>query len=316
MPARGVPGMPLPLAGDGKFTVPPLDGSMLVPSMIDFHIVHSPDWVFARYLDVKGQLVEMRWKWTVGKAIHIFAREVARKYLGTDLDQGQLSPLKMINSGGKGERLSRPVVAVIAHAPHQTYLPVFFGLLRAGAVPFLISTNNSAEAIAHLLKTSGSSFVLRGPGGSAPDVDAAIDRAIEQVGPQQAISFIPYPTRDFLFGHNLETQPFLGAPFPAADAPLDSPCAILHSSGTTSFPKPIVLTQFHAAALARQVWWGDRSSVGRSFFVGHLPPFHALCLYLSGFFLIGGGWTVHLRKEAIPPKVSHFFPECSTIHQH
>lgn len=75
-----------------------------------------------------------------------------------------------------------------------------FGIVRAGAVPFPISTNNSKEALVHLLEATDSTFVVGGPGdGASPEVEKVLTRALETLeARQQKIGRIPYPSLDRL----------------------------------------------------------------------------------------------------------------------
>lgn len=84
------------------------------------------------------------------------ARDVA-KHLSIDIDSGELPELRSI---GKSGARSRPVVALLNSGEPLRYFVMSYGIIRAGAVPFPISTNNSKEAVVHLLEQSGASFVV------------------------------------------------------------------------------------------------------------------------------------------------------------
>lgn len=76
--------------------------------------------------------------------------------LGVDLRGGDLSPSK-----GTGGALSRPVIALLGEGESTLlYFVLILGCLRAGAVPFPISSNNSKEAVEHLLRATSASFVV------------------------------------------------------------------------------------------------------------------------------------------------------------
>lgn len=98
------------------------------------------------------------------------------------------------------ERTKAPVIAVFGNGPTLSYFALVFGIVRAGAVPFPISTNNSKEALVHLLEATDSTFVVGGPGdGASPEVEKVLTRALETLeARQQKIGRIPYPSLDRL----------------------------------------------------------------------------------------------------------------------
>lgn len=70
---------------------------------------------------------------------------------------------------------------------------------------------------------------------------------------------------------------------------------ILHSSGSTSFPKPITYTLFTYLSVFRSLLFGDESVLGWTAFIGHLPPFHAMAFQWGLAVCLGSGLTNGLR---------------------
>lgn len=148
------------------------------------------------------------------------------------------------------------------------------GIKRAGLVSFPISTNNSADAIAHLLVSTGAQAVVVGPKGNAVTLDERLEEAITLVKKRNGPHFkaIPWPKEDvFINGPSIDTT----LPIPPFSPQL--PMDILHSSGTTSkYPKPIVQRQTTFRFLHHLFNYGTENVFNCVTFVGHLPPAHAM----------------------------------------
>ena len=161
------------------------------------------------------------------------------------------------------------------------------GLIRSGLVSFPISINNSAEAIAHLIKETGAKHVLVGPPGYMSTLDQRVSAAVESLRQSgYEISAIPWPSDEIY-----EAGPDLPERTPSPYEP-DRPTAILHSSGTTSiYPKPIVQRQRAIRSMQQCVNYGDEDHAGQLCFLGHLPPAHMMgfCLWQTA---MGEGYSV------------------------
>ena len=59
---------------------------------------------------------------------------------------------------------------------------------------------------------------------------------------------------------------------------LNSSALIIHSSGSTSFPKVIVQTNKNLIQWSRIPFYGSSDVCDKTLFVGALPTFHAVCL--------------------------------------
>ncbi|KAF7353828.1 Acetyl-CoA synthetase-like protein [Mycena venus] len=108
----------------------------------------------------------------------------------------------------------RPVVGIVAAA-------VIAGILRAGYQAFPVSPRNSDVAIAHLLQSTGCTHVF-----------VSGDNAMQKPGHCSGCETV------FLFA---PSDPAISLP-PMRKVGLDAPAVILHSSGSTAFPKTIIFT--------------------------------------------------------------------------
>lgn len=115
------------------------------------------------------------------------------------------------------------------------------GIWLTGATPFLISTRNSPAAVAHLMSTTNVSAVFVSPDAQMQSLAAAALRKLVQPegGMGSKIHKFSTPKHDDLFNSLAVTLKPLQLP---TSVTLDSPALILHSSGSTAFPKPITIT--------------------------------------------------------------------------
>lgn len=130
-----------------------------------------------------------------------------------------------------------------------TFFSTIIGIMRAGFVPFLISTRNSPEAVAHLMAATGSHALLVSEDPVTNELAGAAIRLFEATndraeGPKK-IQTIVAPSFERLYEHTEETTSANTIPAMTAGTTLDKwdrLCIVAHSSGTTSLPKPISLT--------------------------------------------------------------------------
>ncbi|PBK87982.1 acetyl-CoA synthetase-like protein [Armillaria gallica] len=113
---------------------------------------------------------------------------------------------------------STPVVGVLANADGITFLTVIAGIIRAGYTAFPISTRNSPAAVAYLLKSTGCKNLF------------------ELARMQNGINTIPMPTFEDLYLKN-DSEPLSHV-----RPDWEQLALIVHSSGSTRFPRPIPYT--------------------------------------------------------------------------
>src|SRR6266404_203583 len=135
--------------------------------------------------------------------------------------------------------------------------------MRAGFAVFPISTRNSPEAIAHLLKKTAARHLLVGGEPVLQKLAAASLKLLRSDGyPQIPVSHMPH--FEDLYMDDCSHSEF--EYYPAVKFNLDAPALILHSSGkqmthaidvlaidigegSTSFPKPVIWTHRHVVTL-------------------------------------------------------------------
>jgi thioester reductase-like protein len=127
-------------------------------------------------------------------------------------------------SFGKRARSSAERVVALLAASDLDYLVAQFALGRLGFTPLLLSTRLSPEAICSLLENTNCSDIV---------YTAALRDKVESISARR-------PLKSALL-----CQDYQSGPLPELDVDLDldfetnTACNILHSSGSTGFPKPI-----------------------------------------------------------------------------
>ncbi|KAK0201251.1 NRPS-like enzyme [Desarmillaria ectypa] len=223
------------------FNRPPLDGSLTYPEIFDYNAQHSPDHPVFQFYD-QDHIQKITWR-EVTKAIHAVGHVV----------------LEHVPRTG-----SVPVVGVLANADSITFLTVVAGIIRAGYTAFPISTRNSPAAVAHLLESTG-----------CKNVFVSADPAMQEVARMQdGIKAIPMPTFEDLY---LKSD---SEPLPHVRPDWEQLALILHSSGSTRFPSPIL--HMHRFYMMQGVWlsYGDLDVCG-----------HVLSAHGSAMYHLMGCWT-------------------------
>lgn len=113
------------------------------------------------------------------------------------------------------------------------------GIFRTGYTAFPISPRNSPAAVAHLLRKANVSHVLVGPESSLQGLIASSLALLD--GPNDlkpTISIIP----SFHEIYKPDSEPF--EPLAPGNFKLENPAVVLHSSGSTAFPKPITWSHY------------------------------------------------------------------------
>ncbi|KZP17736.1 acetyl-CoA synthetase-like protein [Athelia psychrophila] len=197
---------------------PPLDGSVLLPSLVDFNLQHNASLPAFVYSEAVGSLTEISFL-EFGRAAHRAAH--------------------LLFPGNEGPQSE--VVAIIANVDTLLYGAIFAGLMQAGLIPFTISHLNSAEAIVEMLQKSGCHRILT----THASLGTFMTQISALVPPEYRLSIQVVPTLAQCYpklGYETAVDAFTPYPAPAAPPEIDGVSLILHSSGSTGFPKPIPQT--------------------------------------------------------------------------
>ncbi|CCM04467.1 uncharacterized protein FIBRA_06647 [Fibroporia radiculosa] len=137
----------------------------------------------------------------------------------------------------------RTIAVLTSTAIDESLLEI--ALVKLGLAPLLLSVNNSVPAVAHLCKITKSSHLIYGYKFHAEAQEA------QKILSQQDYQLEIVPERRFpLWGPDGAANAKI-EPFSAVLQPIDETgrtAVILHSSGSTGFPKPVYIT--HLAMIA------------------------------------------------------------------
>ncbi|KAF8311061.1 acetyl-CoA synthetase-like protein [Clavulina sp. PMI_390] len=260
------------------FVTPPVDGTVTAPELWDFLATNAPTHPYFIYEDNDThELVTIDWK-QVRLATHRTAEIVKSYNVPTD--------------GTK-------VIGILALADTVSTFILIHAIMRAGYVPFPLSPRNSPSAIAHLLKQAKVTHLFVSEDPSMQGLSKGSLKVLLGQGGQE-VERLPMP---FYFDVAGPAAPGEEESIvPVAHAELDSPGLILHSSGSTSFPKPIHITQRMLVEWMRIQYYGEVDLAHAVIGGVALPMFHALGVIVSLSMVRGAVLGVFhpVRQPAFP----------------
>ncbi|THU93668.1 acetyl-CoA synthetase-like protein [Dendrothele bispora CBS 962.96] len=231
------------------FTVPPLDGSVLNGELIDWHMERSSGYSYAVLLD-EGHEEDVYLTYAeLGEAIHNLGRRILESI-----------PTGPLDSNGRPK-----IIALYAALDPLIYTVIILAIIRAGFVPFPLSPRNSQPAIVHLLSITSCNYIIASTGAVPNAADATAMELITQsvldemdvngrslkvlkppsvkdIFPRLAPSSLPIPP--FVRSEDFRPIPPLSVLIPGALRDKNEwPWMIIHSSGSTKFPKPVYIGQ-------------------------------------------------------------------------
>lgn len=307
-----------------KFQKPNLDEPALTPDkLVDFHVTHNPNYPFAILAASEKHHAEndiITWN-EIGSTIINIAR---------DLSSAGSTPT---------DACPYPVVGIVASSEPLVYYTMLLALTRAGCIPFAISPRNSPAAITHLLQAAGcqSVYVEFNPqllAQDAPNMSIGEKNSRNQtkevlklLPETHALKLLELPTAHTLFPRlfNQSAHVFdadLPQKLASIPAPVRSPCEpimILHSSGSTAFPKMLYLTPAVLLSWLKGPLYNGFSWEGEITAAMVLPAFHAMGFHFGSLINLSTGCIAgHFRPELGPdgrskPKIPNSFNTLEAI---
>lgn len=226
------------------FKAPPLDGSLTIPEIYDWHLTNTPSHPLFIYADEFKQINTLFWPEVV-RAVHEAARCVRSMVSPSeDTSIAPHSPLVVGIVSAAGGIYSLPYL-MSSHAGLDTitYFTTMIGIVRAGHTAFPISPRNSPAAIAHLVKTAKVSHLVVG---QEKNFQALVEASVALMDGEKPKQHI-IPRFDELYLPN-SAESFVPLSFRKPGH--DEVGIILHSSGSTAFPKPIPWTHYQLMHIA------------------------------------------------------------------
>ncbi|KDQ56520.1 hypothetical protein JAAARDRAFT_294258 [Jaapia argillacea MUCL 33604] len=244
------------------FRVPPFhEDTLVLPQLYQWHRNNSPDHPFFMFHDgTDTRAISML---ELLKGMHRAAHLIS-------------ATLKAVAGGTE-----RPlVIGVLAAADTITYFTFMLGVLLTGHTIFPISPRNSPEAITQLMSETHAKCLFVG---CEPAFKALAQAGLKGLGHGVQVEQMPgfgdlYPLVNIGGGNRLDSGGKLDdfAWFPEVQYDLDAPGLILHSSGSTRFPKPIIWSHRGLLMLARIPSFGQVDLASVIMGCHSMPMFHAM----------------------------------------
>ncbi|TFY54516.1 hypothetical protein EVJ58_g8816 [Rhodofomes roseus] len=238
-----------------------MDGSLTYPQLFDYHGQHSADHRLFVYAEDDGTLKTINWS-QASQAIRRSALFVRDRL------------------GWQPGMVDAPVVAILSASDSIPYATTFMGAMRAGYTPFPISTRNSPAAVAYLLEKTNAQHVLVGLDQAMQDL--ARD-AFEILKSQSQFATVPgtspMPVFSDLYGADIADVAVEDVPYEQRG--LEERTFLLHSSGSTAFPKQIPFTYRSILQFARAAFYGELDLTDRVISLHSVPMFHAMGILMT-----------------------------------
>ncbi|KAI0314196.1 acetyl-CoA synthetase-like protein [Amylostereum chailletii] len=248
------------------FCHPPIggqDGCSTVPELYKHHATKSPTHPLFVYADDDGDTRTITYS-EAHLAIRRAARIVSNLYHSLE---GRYAEQRREKNDG-----CPSTIGLLSIADSITTFTTMVGIMHLGRTPFPISTRNSASAVAHLVKETGVLQLLVSP-------DPATQRLSHEAADVLAsdgyeLQILPVPQFPDLYNNNDQLEDFQPRTMDA-----DHPVLILHTSGSTAFPKPIRMTNRNFMKWGFVMWYGQVDLCGYRLAAHSLPLFHGMAAF-------------------------------------
>ncbi|KAI8091211.1 uncharacterized protein B0P05DRAFT_484698 [Gilbertella persicaria] len=222
----------------------------------------------------------------------VFARYLSKDKSYKTLTYAQVDHLAT-NLACKWEKFAR-TTEVIAYVSEHTisYLIVMMALLKLRRTMMAISPRNSEAAIVNLLEKTQSKFII-----ADSKYGDITQKAIDQIGGIELVVIQPLDIEDLLDEPlNPDHEHLLSIEF--SDDDINKDALIIHSSGTTSFPKPIYLSNRYLIHLLISIFefLGPIPLSHKDVMLSCGPLFHIFGVFAHFSISIFGGSVVFMEK--------------------
>ncbi|KAJ7665037.1 acetyl-CoA synthetase-like protein [Mycena polygramma] len=245
-------------ASSPTFRLPPLDGTCTVPELFEYNAQHSPEHPIFTFVDQTNETVSVTYRrmWNAIRRVASTVRSHVEPFQAR-YDQQE----RPIGCG--------PTVGILAAADSITYSVLMLAIMRLGFIAFPLSTRNSASGLAHLIQQT---HVIQ--------LYVSSDPAMQRLGRETVDALIKDGYAVQLLHIDIFDPQDTGVPpemeFPKLE--LDNLVCIYHSSGSSSFPKPISFSNSMLLHLAMVPFFGEVDLCGVVVGMHVAPIFHAMGL--------------------------------------
>ncbi|KAI0685536.1 acetyl-CoA synthetase-like protein [Cerioporus squamosus] len=261
--------------GSKTWTAPPFFGDLTIPELYAFHAEKSPNHPVIAFDEEDGSI---------------------RTLTYTDVFRGIRKAAGIVSGVVPHQPASeRHVVGILAIADSTTYLTLIVGMMYLGLTPFPLSARNSAAAVAYLVRSTGVHELLVSSDAGMQRVAQEAKEELEKEG--YHVELCPMPEFGQLYNDG-------EAPASVKMGTLsgENQALIIHSSGSTSFPKPIPITHRNFSRWAFAPYFGDIDICGLHVSMHALPLFHVMGSFAIGW-AVGTGVVINVFRPTSPPIV-------------
>ncbi|KAI0712723.1 acetyl-CoA synthetase-like protein [Cerioporus squamosus] len=271
-------------ANSKTFKRPDLDTNLTLPELFAYHAEHSPEHPVFVYADDDQQEHVIKFP-EVYRGIRKAATIASAHY-------NRLADYYTKAQVGKSPN-DPPIIGILATADSISFYTLKLGLMYLGLTAFPISTRNSAIAVAHLVTKTGVKQMFVSADPAMQRLAHEANELLAEDGKQ--FEFLPVPTFEDMYGPGGDD-----ALVPMGEVSPDKTCIIIHSSGSTAFPKPIKFLDKNFRKWGPFVYYGEVDFCGLRVGGQANPMFHVMgSLMMCWSVYVGVVWTMF--KPCTPP---------------
>ncbi|KAI0629572.1 acetyl-CoA synthetase-like protein [Trametes polyzona] len=262
------------------FRAAPFEHGLSLPGLYEYHAKHSPAHAVFTYADPatnEPHDVTYADAWAKISAV---ARIVKRQY-----DE---SKLKKADGG-------RPVIGILAVSDALSYIFLELAILSLGFIAFPLSPRNLADVTAHLLEKTGvTQLYVSGDAGMQNLAKGAAEILSKK---DYSVDLLPMITPSDWVSVPADAETTRVVDIADTDVTV-----ILHSSGTTAYPKPIPITRKGLINLSNVTCYGEVDLAGKRIAAHTNPICHAMGL-ATMIWPVSSGSTFALYPPELPPRI-------------
>ncbi|OCH89652.1 acetyl-CoA synthetase-like protein [Obba rivulosa] len=236
---------------------PALDGSLTLPELYAWHAEHSPEHPLFVHADDEKKLH------------HIYYPEAFRAIRkAAQFSRGQYTRVEDEYNRHQTSQ-DQHVIGILANTDSITFFTFMVGVMYLGLTPFPLSTRNSSAAVVHLVRSTGVRLLFVS---SDPAMQRLSHQAQETLRAEgHHLELVPMPQFGDLYNESNE-----GQDVQMGKLSIDNTILILHSSGSTAFPKPITLKGHNFLQWGTAAYYGELDICGLVIGSQSPPMFHAM----------------------------------------
>ncbi|KAI0819209.1 acetyl-CoA synthetase-like protein [Trametes gibbosa] len=262
------------------FHAAPFDHGLSLPGLYEYHAKHSPTHAVFSYVDPETNEVHDVTYADAWEKIGAVARIVERNYAA---------------STAKKADGSRPVIAVLAISDALSYIFLEVAIMSLGYTAFPLSPRNVSEITAHLLEKTGGAQLYASADAAMQGLAKGAVEILEKKG--VTVDLLP-----MIAPSDWQSPAEAYMPAAVVEVAETDVAVILHSSGTTGFPKPIPITRKGLINLSNIPCFGEVDLAGKRVAAHTNPIFHAMGL-ATMIWPVSSGSTFALYAPQPSPKM-------------